>query len=136
MRLTLVHCLCTLEPRHHTLQVLAIAPNLRCCVDTYVWKEDLTVGVQIWEGSFSDPCVKEYHRRLQMMLLFFIDASSYIDDTDPVWEVLFLFKRVAVRDPTKTHELTLVGYVTLYTFTAFPYKRRLRVSQVSLLRKL
>ena len=58
---------------------------------------------------FTDSTLRAYHARLQFFLLFFIDRSSFINDADPVWEVLLLFqKRVCfVKNTTSYH---IVGY--------------------------
>ena len=71
---------------------------------------------EVWGGSLKDPHVRAYHRRLQFLLLLFIDCASFIDDSDPVWEVLFLVRkrRPAGRTRTPTPVYDVVGYCTVY----------------------
>lgn len=83
-------------------------------------------------GSISDPIVREYHRRLQPWLLFYIDRSSFIDETDSVWELLMIFEKTYNRSLNET-TWKIVGYVSLYTFFKYPQGHRLRVSQVFIL---
>lgn len=51
------------------------------------------ISYEVYLGRFTDAQVKAYHKRLQFFLLFFIDRSSYINDDDTVWEVVFLFQK-------------------------------------------
>jgi len=121
------------------------------------------VVYEIRLGQFSDAGMKELHARIQFFLLFFIDASSYIDAEDAVWEILLLFERrpvpatatagadaatskrsasvasAARSKPSSTgsngaaYAYSFVGYVTLYKFFAFPDSTRLRLSQIFVL---
>lgn len=75
-------------------------------------------------GLVADERMREFHRRAQLFVLFFIDASSYVDESDETWEVITV---------TRAADGALVGYATLYTFLAYPDRRRLRVSQVLVL---
>jgi len=42
------------------------------------------------QGDFTMDDVKEYHKRIQIFVLWFIDCSSYIPDSDPAWEIYFV----------------------------------------------
>lgn len=77
----------------------------------------------------TDPQLKAFHQRLQLFLVFYIEASSYIDAEDPVWEVLSIWQQP---DSPADREL-IVGYTTLYTFFAFPDSSRVRLSQILIL---
>ena len=82
---------------------------------------------EMYRGKLVDPKMQKYHKSIQIYLLFFIEASSYIDDSDSLWEVILLFERVGKRR-------YFAGYTTLYNFMSFPsLKRRLRISQFLLL---
>lgn len=76
-----------------------------------------------------------YHERAQFFLLFFIDASSFIDAEDPEWEVLFVFRRQTNPcPPSEARECyQFIGYTTLYKFFAYPDSWRLRLSQMLIL---
>jgi len=104
-----------------------------------------TISYEVYRGSFSDPLMRAYHARLQFFLLFFIDRSSYINDSDPVWEVILLFqKRITVlpgagkgaaaagsNGTVTTYHV--VGYTTLYKFLAYPSDWKMRLSQILIL---
>jgi histone acetyltransferase 1 len=103
------------------------------------------------QGTFADAALRSYHRRLQFFLLFFIDRSSFINDSDLVWEVILLFEKKTPKGAT-TSSLTMsndadgtssttssssvyniVGYTTLYKFLHYPDEWRLRLSQILIL---
>lgn len=56
----------------------------------------------------------ELHKRLQILVLLFIEAGSYIDFKDPLWDVYVLYK---VTDP-KLPEV--VGFSTAYNYWKYP----------------
>jgi histone acetyltransferase 1 len=60
------------------------------------------------------------------LLLFFIEASSYIDAEDLKWQCYLMF---AEDDDSES----FVGYTTLYPFLYFPDKIRMRLSQFLIL---
>jgi len=96
-------------------------------------KEQLSY--EIYRGTFADPVVRDFHRRIQFFLLFFIDRSSFINDADTVWEILFLFQKrvVATRSGPAHVSYHIVGYTTLYKFLAYPADWRMRLSQILIL---
>ena len=60
------------------------------------------------------------------MPLLYIDGANYIDNTDPKWEVYLAF----VHSGTAAAEKHLAGFCTVYSFYAYPARRRLRLSQI------
>lgn len=54
----------------------------------------------------------ELHQRLQILVLLFIEAGSYIDSSDPLWDVYVLYKRA--------DEPSIVGYSTVYNYWKYP----------------
>jgi histone acetyltransferase 1 len=42
---------------------------------------------EIYKSSFSSAKFREYHSRLQVFVLLFIEGSSYIEDDDEKWEI-------------------------------------------------
>lgn len=61
----------------------------------------------IYKINLQDPSVKKLHKRIQIFNLFFIEAASYIDDTDPHWDIFLIFNM---------EQKTLIGYVTAYNY--------------------
>ncbi|CAN3374828.1 histone acetyltransferase type B catalytic subunit [Diutina rugosa] len=52
---------------------------------------------------------RELHNRLQIMVLLFIEAGSYIDANDPHWEVYVLYSK-----PKDGEEPSICGFTTVY----------------------
>jgi histone acetyltransferase 1 len=107
---------------------------------------------EVWHSTFANERARDYHRRLRVFAIWFIDGARYLDDTDIKWDVFTVFRR------RRDGGLTLGGYVTVYPFFAWDgqhgggresleellqcasphtgdvwYARRVRVSQVLLL---
>lgn len=71
--------------------------------------------------------MKKIHRRMEPLLLFFIDAASSIDAEDPCWEFLLC---TLTDEQNKTR---IVGLATVYAFYVYPDQRRFRLSQAFVL---
>lgn len=50
----------------------------------YVQKDD---HFEIYKSSFASAKFREYHSRMQLFVLLFIEGSSYIEDDDEKWEI-------------------------------------------------
>ncbi|KAI8993395.1 acyl-CoA N-acyltransferase [Pilobolus umbonatus] len=85
---------------------------------------------EIYKSSFSDLKFRDYHQRMQLFALVFIDGSSYIDDTDVKWEIYTVYKKEGRNDSTIYH---FIGYSTVYPFYCWPDKIRMRISQFLIL---
>ncbi len=79
----------------------------------------------IYRSTLADASevVKKLHRRMEPLLLFFIDAASAIDGEDPCWE--FLLCTLTGADG----KVRVVGLATVYSFYVYPDQRRFRLSQ-------
>jgi histone acetyltransferase 1 len=79
--------------------------------------------------------VRDYHKRMQLLMFLFIDGASFIDDSDPRWEIFVILEHV------NGVPRYLVGYATVYPFLAMRpgkprdafFAERIRVSQVFVL---
>lgn len=71
--------------------------------------------------------IRQIHARIQPLLLFFVDAASAIDSTDPAWDLLLAVES----SPDGTCQV--LGFATLYHFWVFPDRQRVRLSQVLVL---
>lgn len=83
----------------------------------------------VFRAGFDNPEMKSLHERLQFFLFFYIDRASFIDASDPTWEVLLIAEKT-VNKVTQEVSWRSVGYTTLYTFLRYPSSRALRISQV------
>jgi histone acetyltransferase 1 len=83
----------------------------------------------IYRSTLADAStlVKKIHRRMEPLLLFFIDAASSIDAEDPCWEFLLC----TVTGPE--NKTRIVGLSTVYAFYVYPDQRRFRLSQAFVL---
>jgi histone acetyltransferase 1 len=86
---------------------------------------------EIYKANIASPNVQKYHQRVQTFVLFFIDASSYINEEDNRWELFFIFERY--RSDTDSIRYGFAGYTTVYPFYAYPDRTRLRISQFLIL---
>ncbi|AQZ15150.1 HAT1 (YPL001W) [Zygosaccharomyces parabailii] len=58
------------------------------------------------QGITNDFC-KKLHSRVQIFVLLFIEAASYIDENDPNWEIFWLFNKATKQ---------CIGFVTTYKY--------------------
>ena len=87
--------------------------------------EDLSYT--LYQGTFDTPGLREFHERLQIFLLFYIESSNYIDSSDPIWQIILLFQKRALKNKTT---YCIVGYTTVYSFFSYPSFTKLRLSQI------
>ena len=59
----------------------------------------------IKQATFDTPGFKEYHQRMQLFILLYIEGGSYIDE-DPAWEFVCLFVNVPLH-----HHLHILTYI-------------------------
>ncbi|CAH3154645.1 unnamed protein product [Pocillopora meandrina] len=85
---------------------------------------------EMYQADITTPRLRDYHERLQTFLLWFIDASSYIDTDDERWHFFILFEK---RKEAGETLYSLVGYMTVYQYYAYPDKIRPRISQMLIL---
>lgn len=87
-------------------------------------------GASVFEAystRFDTPGWKDYHRRMQIFVLLFIEGGSYIDEEDDRWEFVTLYeKRKSAIEGQFTYHF--VGYTSLYEFFYWPDKTRLRLA--------
>ncbi|XP_031552908.1 histone acetyltransferase type B catalytic subunit-like [Actinia tenebrosa] len=85
---------------------------------------------EVYYADIKVPKFKEYHSRLQTFLLWYIDAASFIETDDERWNFYLLFEKKKVSGET---EYSIVGYMTVYHYYAYPDKLRPRISQMLVL---
>ncbi|KAL5010392.1 hypothetical protein ScPMuIL_012697 [Solemya velum] len=85
---------------------------------------------EIYKAGIENPGFREYHERLQTFILFFIDAASYIDVDDDRWQYYLLFEKYKSNGNPM---YAAAGYMTVYSYYAYPEKIRPRVSQALIL---
>ncbi|GAA6009078.1 hypothetical protein JCM10207_004085 [Rhodosporidiobolus poonsookiae] len=91
--------------------------------------DDEVVYEAYW-SNWDTPGFKEYHRRMQIFVLLYIEGASYIDEEDGRWEFVTLYERRKKGDTVSHH---FAGYVSFYSFFCWPDTKRLRLAQFVLL---
>ncbi|KAA1071419.1 histone acetyltransferase 1 [Puccinia graminis f. sp. tritici] len=102
----------------------------RCTDDQMEDEQD--VIYELWAANWNSPGFREYHRRMQILVLFYIEGGSYIEEDDDRWEFVVLFERRKVKtadDDSSPYSYHFCGYVSLYSFYHYPSSIRLRLSQ-------
>jgi len=92
-----------------------------------------TVVFEVYHATWNTPGFKEYHRRMQLFILLYIEAGSYIDEEEEIWEFVVLYEKRKRRATPHIATYHFVGYSSLYPFYYFPEKTRLRLSQFVIL---
>lgn len=83
--------------------------NYKLPTSKYLVKEYSVEGENfgIYKINLQDPEIKKLHKRIQIFNLLFIEAASYIDDSDPNWDIFLIFNK---------ESKSLIGYVTTYNY--------------------
>lgn len=89
------------------------------------------VEYEIYQANVSTPRLQKYHERLQMFLLWYIDAASFIDSDDERWNFFLLFEKR--KNSMAGFEYRICGYSTVYHYYAYPANMRPRISQMIVL---
>jgi len=90
---------------------------------------DDVIEYEVYHSTWETEGFKEYHRRMQLFILLYIEGGSYIKEEEETWEFVVLFeKRIRRTDPSIV-TYHFAGYSSLYPFYCFPEKVRLRLSQ-------
>lgn len=83
---------------------------------------------EVYHCDWNTPGFREYHRRMQLFTLLFIEGASYIDEGEKNWEFLVVYEVTPA-----TSQYHFVGYTSLYNFWFYPSWHRLRLSQFVIL---
>ncbi|SCZ97657.1 BZ3500_MvSof-1268-A1-R1_Chr4-3g07342 [Microbotryum saponariae] len=94
-------------------------------------EEDEEVLYEAYQTNWDTPGFKEYHRRMQIFVLLYIEGAQYIDEEDPRWQFVTLFERRKRRDGSFGYHF--VGFVSFYSFFCWPDTKRLRLAQFVML---
>jgi len=86
--------------------------------------------------TWDTPGFREYHRRMQLFILLYIEGGSYIQEEEETWEFAVLFEKRKRRTAPHLATYHFVGYSSLYPFYCFPEKVRLRLRLVILFHPL
>ncbi|OCF74848.1 histone acetyltransferase type B catalytic subunit [Kwoniella mangroviensis CBS 8886] len=96
--------------------------------------DENAVVFEMYKATWNTPGFREYHRRMQLFILLFIEGGSYVHEDEDSWEFITLYekrKRPAADSDIWTYHF--VGYVSVYPFWCYPDQVRLRLSQFVIL---
>ncbi|GMK58592.1 hypothetical protein CspeluHIS016_0600340 [Cutaneotrichosporon spelunceum] len=93
--------------------------------------DDGAVVFEVYHTTWDTPGFREYHRRMQVFLLLYIEGGSYIQEDEDAWEFFTLFERR--KRPSGGYSHHFVGYTSVYPFWHYPDQIRLRLSQFVIL---
>ncbi|KAH9465243.1 hypothetical protein Pst134EA_013135 [Puccinia striiformis f. sp. tritici] len=102
----------------------------RCTTDQMEDEQD--VIYELWATNWKTPGFRDYHRRMQILVLFYIEGGTYIEEDDDRWEFVVLFERRKLKfadEDSNPYSYHFCGYVSLYSFYHYPSSIRLRLSQ-------
>ena len=88
--------------------------------------DGVTTRIQAYELATNEEA-RKWHAAMEAYAVFFIDAASKIDNTDPRWTLL-----VATRHHADGRWET-AGFTTVYRFYSYPDSERARLSQILVL---
>jgi histone acetyltransferase 1 len=97
-------------------------------------QSDDAIVFEVYYTTWETPHFKEYHRRMQLFILLYIEGGSYIQEDEETWEFVVLFEKRKRRINPAKSTYHFVGYSSLYPFYCFPEKVRMRLRWVLLTR--
>ncbi|CAO1626685.1 unnamed protein product [Sympodiomycopsis kandeliae] len=86
---------------------------------------------EIYHSNWATPGWRDFHRRMQLFALLFIEGASYIHEDEDNWEWLTTWQKWV--DEKGNERWSFVGYTSLYRFWHYPSSSRLRLSQFVIL---
>ncbi|KIY48309.1 histone acetyltransferase type B [Fistulina hepatica ATCC 64428] len=90
---------------------------------------DDVVEFEVYHATWKTPGFREYHRRMQIFILFFIEGGSLIAEEENDWEFMVLYEKRKRKSDPNISTYHFVGYTSLYSFFCYPERVRLRLSQ-------
>lgn len=77
----------------------------------------------------------DYILRVQTMLVFYIETSSFVDTDDSNWTYYLLYQKIKHQSSVSTtsnteYRYATIGYVSVYNYYGYPDKTRSRISQI------
>lgn len=72
----------------------------------------------------------ELHKRLQILVLLFIEAGTFIEHDDPKWDIYVMYKTTNEKLPE------IVGFATAYNYWSYPGAEKFDAGEVQIRKKL
>ncbi|KAI0345086.1 histone acetyltransferase type B [Trametopsis cervina] len=87
------------------------------------------IEYEVYHSTWHTEGFREYHRKMQLFILLYIEGGSYIQEEEETWEFVVLYEKRTRRSDPNVVTYHFAGYSSLYPFYCFPEKVRLRLSQ-------
>ncbi|XP_033217537.1 histone acetyltransferase type B catalytic subunit [Belonocnema kinseyi] len=97
----------------------------------YVKGNNSTRKFEVYKAHMGDRNFKEYHKRMQTFILWYIDAANFLDVDDDQWHYFNMFERYVSASGSVRY--ATVGFATVYQYYAYPNHTRPRIAQVLIL---
>lgn len=81
-------------------------------------------------NEYTDEQFLAYIDRIQTMLVFYIETSSFIDTEDTEWVYFILYEK---KQTPSGWRYATIGFLSVYNFYSYPDKKRSRISQILIL---
>ncbi|KAF9533547.1 acyl-CoA N-acyltransferase [Crepidotus variabilis] len=91
------------------------------------------IEYEVYHATWDSPGFREYHRRMQLFILLYIEGGSYINADEDTWEFVLLYEKRKRKDDSHAVAYHFIGYSSLYPFYYFPENVRMRLSQFVIL---
>jgi len=91
------------------------------------------IEYEVYHSTWDTPGFREYHQRMQLFILLYIEGGSYIVEDESAWEFVVLYEKRKRRGEPGVATYHFAGYSSLYPFYCFPERIRLRLSQFVIL---
>lgn len=106
----------------------SFAPFGKLASSFEIENNDAVEEFRVYRADSTVPGFKKYHENMQTLILWFIDAASYIED-DERWDYFVLHQHVK----GKEESYPFIGFATVYRYYAYPKMIRPRISQMLIL---
>ncbi|KAJ6240350.1 histone acetyltransferase type b catalytic subunit [Anaeramoeba flamelloides] len=87
----------------------------------------------VYRGTFEDKEFSNYFHTIEHILIYFINAASFLQLEDKRWVVYLLFEKSEPKTQEESPTYLLAGIMTAYRHFYYPDKFRFRVSQALIL---
>ncbi|TEB36251.1 histone acetyltransferase type B catalytic subunit [Coprinellus micaceus] len=91
------------------------------------------IEYEVYHTTWDTHGFREYHRKMQLFILLYIEGGSYIQEDEETWEFVLLFEKRKRRSDPNVVTYHFIGYSSLYPFYHYPESLRMRLSQFVIL---
>lgn len=140
---------CVIEMQSDTLQtkVHSTTESMKQPLDSFLSYDQTDIDLQSFKYAnfthrdkvykiykFNTKDALQWHQRVKIMSLFYIEGASMFDEHDPKWNTYALYEQITETSEACSKPIEVFcGYCNAYAFLMFPDKTRMRLSQFVIL---